>query len=92
MNLQPCDIAAFYTASQIQSIITSITSSIDNARESMRDTFGDTQATQTVQRQSLKMLYDELAIYIKAYNLLSDADCSYTQLIAAKYNPAVSRI
>lgn len=92
MTKQPCDIAAYYTAEQIQAKITSLDNAYDKAAESLRDTFGDTQATQTVQRQSLKSLGDEIAVWIKAYNLLTGADCSTAQLLAVKYNPAVPRI
>lgn len=91
MNLQPCDIASFYTAEEIRNKITTIDTAIDAARESMRDSLGDTQANQTVQRQSIDKLNQEKAVYIKAYNLVAGSDCAYATLTAAKYNPAVPR-
>jgi len=92
MILQPCDLAAFYTVAQLLEKITAIETAITSAQQSMQDTFGDTQATQTVKRQSLEKLRDELAVYIKAYNLKTGSDCSTADLIAAKYNPSLPRI
>jgi hypothetical protein len=92
MSLQPNDIANYFTAEQIQAEITSIQSAISNARQSMSDSFGDTQASQTVKRQAIDKLNSELAIYIRAYQIVSDNESASAELTAAKYNPSWPRI
>lgn len=90
--MQPCDLANYYTTAQLVAKITAIDEAHTAALASMQDTFGDTQATQTVKRQAVEKLNQELAVYIKAYNLKTGSDCSTAQLIAAKYNSSVPRI
>ena len=92
MQLQPADIAALYTISEIDTEITAIKSSITVARQSMRDKFGDGQAQQEVQRPMLESLYKELALWIKARNILSGEDSSAAEFININYNPSVPRI
>jgi hypothetical protein len=92
MSLQATDIANYFTADQIQTEITSIQSAISNARQSMSDSFGDTQASQTVKRQALDRLNNELAVYIRAYQIVSNNESASAELIAAKYNPSWPRI
>lgn len=92
MTLQPADIANYMTSAQIQTQITSILSAIENARQSVSDSFQDTQASQTVKRQSLNTLNAELAIYIRAYQIASGNDSAYVELITANYNPSVPRL
>lgn len=92
MQLQPSDIAAVYTLTEIDTEITAIKASITIARQSLRDQFSDGQANQSVQRQMLKDLYSELAIWVKARNILSDTDSSAAEFIPLDYNPSIPRI
>ena len=90
--LQPSDIANFFTAAQITARITAITTAIEAAEQSISDSFSDTQAQQTVRRQALDKLNDELAIYLRAYQIATGSDSAFVDLIAAKFNPALPRI
>lgn len=92
LSLQPSDIANFYTSAQITAKITEIETAISNARASMSDSFSDTQASQTVRRQTLDMLNTELSIYLQAYQISTGSDYATATLTAAKYNPALPRI
>lgn len=92
MNLQPSEIAAAFSLTEIEAKITSILAAIALTEESMSDKFADGQADQQVRRQSLKDLYKSLAMWVKAKNLLTGATTSKTELISGNFNPAIPRI
>ena len=92
INLQPQDIADSYTIAEIEAEIVLIKSAIRNARESVSDNFQDGQANQSVRRQTLENLNSELAIYLKAKNILSGTTSSAAELIGADYNPDFLRL
>ena len=92
MTLQPKDLASCYTITEIETEITAIKSAITIARQSMRDKFGDSQASQETERQRLKDLLEELAIYVKAKNILNGEDSSVAGLNSINYNPSVPKI
>ena len=91
-QLTPQDIADIYSISEIETEITAIKSAITIARQSVMDKFGDSQASQQTQRQTLKDLYAELAIWIKAKNILNGEDSAYADLNSIDYNNSVPRI
>ena len=91
-QIQPSDIADYYTLSQIAAHIADLDSAISNARQSARDKFGDSQASQEVERQRLKDLMSEKAVYIKAYNLKAGNDSAYAIISPMDYNPSVPKI
>jgi len=92
INLQPQDIADSYTIAEIEAEIVLIKSAIRNARESVSDNFQDGQANQAVRRQTIENLNSELAIYLKAKNILSGTTSSTAELIGADYNPDFLRV
>ena len=92
MQLQPSDIADSYTLAEIEIEITAIKTAISNARDSLSDKFADGQADQQVRRQSLDTLRQELAIYLKAKNILTGATSSTAELLSGDYNPSHPRI
>lgn len=92
MTLQPCDIAAIYTADEILAEIAEIKNAIKTARESISDEFSDTQASQKVKRSGVATLNKDLAVHIKAYNLLTGKGCSTIKLTSANYTPSEPRI
>jgi hypothetical protein len=92
LNLLPQDIADSYTLAEIEIEITAIKTAISNARDSLSDKFADGQADQQVRRQSLETLRQELAIYLKAKNILNGTTSSTAELISGDYNPCVPRI
>lgn len=87
LQIQPRDIADAYTLEEINIEIGLIKDAIADARSSALDKFDDMQASQAVKRQTLKDLNSDLAIYIKAKNILAGADSSTAELIAGQYNP-----
>lgn len=92
MILQPQDIADNFTLVQIEARITSILSAIENAEQSVSDSFQDTQASQTVRRQTLENLNNTLAIWLKAKSILTGTTSSTAEIIAGKYNPSWPQI
>lgn len=92
IQLQPSDIAEAYTLAEIEAEITAIKAAISNARDSMSDKFADGQADQQVRRQSLDKLNSELAIYLKAKNILAGTTSSTAELISGDFNPSQPRI
>ena len=92
MSLQAQEIADNFTLIQIEARITSLLTAIDNAEQSLSDSFSDTQASQTVKRQTLDKLNDSLSLWLKAKSILTGATSSTAELIAGKYNPSLGRI
>ena len=92
MQLTPQDISDSYTLEEIEIELTSIKSALTIARQSVMDKFGDMQANQQTQRQTIKDLNSDLAIYVKAKNILSGTDSSTANLTSLDYNSSVSRI
>ena len=92
MTLQPKDLASCYTITEIETEITAIKSAITIARQAVRDRFHDTQANQETERQRLKDLLEELAIYVKAKNILNGEDSAYAEITTINYNPSVPKI
>ena len=92
MTLQPADIAENFTLEQIDARITSILSAISNAEASALDSFNDTQAQQTVKRQSIADLNESLAVWIKAKSIKTGSTSTAAELTAANYRPSVARI
>jgi hypothetical protein len=50
------------------------------------------QANQEVERQRLKDLYEELAIWAKAKCIQNGSDSAYADLTTINYNPSIPRI
>jgi hypothetical protein len=92
MSLQPQDLADNFTLTEINARITALMSSISLAEQSASDQFMDTQATQSVRRQTLTDLNNSLAIWLKAKSILTGLDSSTATLTAIKYNPTLPRI
>jgi len=91
-QLQPVDIADAFTLEEIEAEITALKESITSARASLQDRFDDTQAQMMVRRQKLADLNNDLAIYIKAKNILAGTDSSTAQFNSADYNPTTPRV
>jgi len=92
MLLQPRDIADCYTLQEIEDEITAIKEAIELARQSKSDSFDDMQARQKVERVNLTELRNDLAVYIKAKNILTGAESSTADLVAANYNPVIPKV
>lgn len=92
LQLQPQDIAACFTLTQIEDRITKALIAIENAEQSKKDSFNDTQANQEVIRQNITELNNNLSVWIKAKNILTGSDTSTAELIAGNYNPALPRL
>jgi hypothetical protein len=88
LTLQPQDIADNFTLVQIEARITAIMTAIANAEQSVSDSFQDTQASQTVRRQTLENLNNTLAVWLKAKSILTGATSSTAEILAGKYNPS----
>lgn len=86
LQLQPADIAAAFTAVQIQARIDEILLAIQMAEQSKIDSIDDMQARQKVERQNITELNNSLSVWIKALNIKNGTDSSKADLIAASYN------
>jgi hypothetical protein len=91
-QIQPIDIADSHTLSEIEDEITAIKAAITIARQSSEDKFNDMQASQSVRRQTIADLYKELAIWIKAKNILTGADSATANQEAYNYNPTIPKV
>jgi hypothetical protein len=92
LTLQPSDIAENFTLEKIDERITAIMTAIGDAEASTSDSFNDTQAQQTVRRQSLADLNSSLAVWLKAKSIKTGSDSSCADLVAAEYNYSWPRI
>ena len=88
----PQDVADCFSLIQIDAKITSILANIEMAEASVKDVFGDMQANQSTQRQEIDKLYETLAVWVKAKNILNGTDSSTAELISVNYNPTWQRI
>jgi len=88
-QLQPSDIADCYSLAEIETRISEIKSAVSDATNIANYKFDDMQASQSVRSQTLKDLREELAVYVKAKNILTGADSSYAELISADYNRGI---
>lgn len=86
LQLQPKDIAACFTLTEIEAEITRIMAAIATTTESKKDKFDDSQARQEVERQNITELNNSLSVWIKAKNILTGSDTAVADLIAADYN------